>query len=79
MTWVPVDGRDKIPSSAIEAGKDKDGHPIYIARAYYNGGIRTFDQLASFPHLCSIPLSRHWQSFSIVQGRFSHWIWWQSY
>ena len=45
MTWVLVDGRDKFPQSAIEAGKDKDGHPIYIARAYYEDGIRTFDQL----------------------------------
>jgi hypothetical protein len=44
-TWVLVDGRDKFPQSAIEAGKDKDGHPIYIARAYYEDGIRTFDQL----------------------------------
>jgi hypothetical protein len=39
-TWVLVDGRDKIPNSAIEAGKDKDGHPIYIARAYYEDSIQ---------------------------------------
>jgi len=30
--WVLVDGRDKIPKSAIEAGKDKNGHPVYFAR-----------------------------------------------
>ena len=41
-TWVLVDGRDNIPKSAIEAGKDKDGHPTYIARAYYEDSIRTF-------------------------------------
>jgi hypothetical protein len=41
-TWVLVDGRDKIPNSALEAGKDKDGHPIYIARAYYEDSIRTW-------------------------------------
>jgi len=39
-TWVLVDGRDKIPNSALEAGRDKDGHPIYIARAYYEDSIQ---------------------------------------
>jgi len=43
-TWVLVDGRDKIPNSALEAGRDKDGHPIYIARAYYEDSVRTFDR-----------------------------------
>jgi hypothetical protein len=38
-TWVLVDGRDKIPKSAIEAGKDKDDHPIYFARVYYEDSI----------------------------------------
>jgi hypothetical protein len=42
-TWVLVDGPDKIPKSALEAGRDKDDHPIYIARAYYEDGIRTFE------------------------------------
>jgi hypothetical protein len=75
-TWVLVDGRDKIPKSAIEAGKDKDGHPIYFARVYYEDSIGTFGRLASFPCLCfiPIPLFRNWQSFSLVQGRFSRWI-----
>jgi hypothetical protein len=41
-TWVLVDGRDKIPKSALEVGRDKDGHPIYIARAYYENSLRTF-------------------------------------
>jgi len=45
ITWVLVDGRDKIPKSAIEAGKDKSDHPIYITRAYYEDSIRTFDRL----------------------------------
>ncbi|KAI0277392.1 hypothetical protein BGY98DRAFT_1187206 [Russula aff. rugulosa BPL654] len=38
-TWVLVDGRDNIPKSAIEAGKDKDGHPMYFARVYYEDSI----------------------------------------
>jgi hypothetical protein len=38
-TWVLVDGRDKIPNSAIEAGKDRDGNPIYIARVYYEDSL----------------------------------------
>ena len=77
MTWVLVDGRDKIPKSAIEAGKDKDGHPIYIARAYYENSIRTFDQLMGY--WCLNPLMylfvclfRNWQSLSRVQDRCSH-------
>jgi hypothetical protein len=73
-TWVLVDGRDKIPNSAIEAGKDRDGNPIYIARVYYEDSLSMFSRLASFPRLCSTPLFRHWQSFSLVQGRFSHCI-----
>ncbi|KAI0277393.1 carbohydrate-binding module family 12 protein [Russula aff. rugulosa BPL654] len=39
-TWVLVDGRDKIPNSALEAGRDRDNNPIYIARAYYENGIQ---------------------------------------
>ena len=42
-TWVLVDGRDKIPNSALEAGRDRDNNPIYIARAFYENSIRTFD------------------------------------
>ena len=44
-TWILVDGRDNIPSSAIEAGKDKDGHPIFVARAYHEDSIRTFERI----------------------------------
>jgi hypothetical protein len=73
-TWVLVDGRDKIPKSAIEAGKDKDGHPMYYARVYYEDSIGMFGRLVSFPCLYFIPLFRNWQSFSLVQGRFSRWI-----
>ena len=42
-SWVLVEGREKIPRSALEAGKDKDGNSIYIARAFFEGGTRTFD------------------------------------
>ena len=56
-TWVLVDGRDKIPNSALEAGKDKDGHPIYIARAYYEDSlrksyVRSINSPISFLMLC---------------------------
>ncbi len=44
-TWVLVEGRDKIPNSALEAGKDKDGNPIYIARAYFEDSLRKFGRL----------------------------------
>jgi hypothetical protein len=59
-TWVLVDRRDKIPKSAIEAGKDKDDHLIYFARVYYEGDIGTFTRLASFRRPCFIPLFRNW-------------------
>ncbi|KAH9998469.1 hypothetical protein BJV74DRAFT_824671 [Russula compacta] len=39
-TWVLVEGRESIPRSAVEAGRDKDNHPIYIARAYYEDGLQ---------------------------------------
>jgi hypothetical protein len=41
-TWVLVEGRENIPRPALEAGRDRDGNSIYIARAYYEEGIRTF-------------------------------------
>ncbi len=43
-TWVLVEGRDNIPSSAFVAGNDKDGNKIYVARAYFEHGLRTFYQ-----------------------------------
>jgi len=39
-TWVLVDGRDKIPNSAIMSGRDRDGHPIYIARAFHEHSLQ---------------------------------------
>jgi len=39
-TWVEVEGRDNIPENAIEAGKDRDNHPIYIARARYQNSLQ---------------------------------------
>jgi len=38
--WVFVEGRDNFPSSAIEAGRDKDNHPIYIARASQQSSLQ---------------------------------------
>ncbi|KAH9978677.1 hypothetical protein BGW80DRAFT_1442655 [Lactifluus volemus] len=38
-TWVLVEGRESIPRGAIEAGRDKDNNPIYIARAYFEDGL----------------------------------------
>jgi len=39
-TWVLVDGRENIPESAIVAGRDRDNHPIYIARAYQGDSLQ---------------------------------------
>ena len=51
-TWVLVDGRDKIPKSAIEAGTDKDGHPISLhGRIMKIVFVRSIDFWAAFkPH-----------------------------
>jgi hypothetical protein len=38
---VLVEGREYIPRGAIEAGRDKDNNSIYIARAYFEDGLRT--------------------------------------
>jgi len=40
VTWVLVEGRDKIPKSAFEAGRDKDNHPIYVCRAFFEHGTQ---------------------------------------
>jgi len=37
-TWVGVSGKD-IPNNAIEGGRDGDGSTLYIARAFYEGGV----------------------------------------
>lgn len=42
VTWVLVEGREKIPKSAFEAGRDKDNHPLYVCRAFFEHGTRTF-------------------------------------
>ena len=52
--WVFVEGRDNFPSSAIEAGRDKDNHPIYIARASQGSSLRMFC-LALLLHLFDVP------------------------
>ncbi|KAI0298523.1 hypothetical protein BC826DRAFT_906993 [Russula brevipes] len=39
-TWVLVEGRERIPSSAIEVGRDRDDNPIYVSRCYYEGGLQ---------------------------------------
>ena len=54
-SWVLVEGRNKIPRSALQAGKDKDGNPIYIARAYFEDTIRTFGGLGFFVSLVFHP------------------------
>ena len=36
--WVQASGGN-IPVGAIKAGKEADGKPLYIARAYYEGGL----------------------------------------
>jgi len=38
VTWVLVHGTN-IPQDAIEGGRDGDGSPLYVARAYYEGGV----------------------------------------
>jgi hypothetical protein len=50
-TWVLVDGRENIPDTAILAGRDRDNHPIYIARAYQGDSLRTL----RWPCCCVLP------------------------
>jgi len=53
-TWVLVEGRENIPRSALEAGRDRDGNPIYIARAYYEDGLPIGKACAVFREGCVI-------------------------
>jgi hypothetical protein len=48
-SWVLVEGRTKIPRSALQAGKDKDGNPIYIARVYFEDSIQIGKASPVFP------------------------------
>ncbi|KDQ08953.1 hypothetical protein BOTBODRAFT_540120 [Botryobasidium botryosum FD-172 SS1] len=38
FTWILAEGTN-IPQGALEGGRDGDGSPLYIARAYYEGGL----------------------------------------
>ena len=78
-TWVEVEGRDNIPENAIEAGKDRDNNPIYIARARYENSLRTSGRVMLLhPFDISFLLFRGWKGLSHIQGRRSHWVRWQS-
>lgn len=61
-TWVMVDGRDNIPKSALVAGKDKENNPIFIARAFFEHSVRTFDRSYSFPLSIHCSHIRDWKS-----------------
>ena len=39
-TWVLVHGKN-FPSDMIQGGREENGSPLFIARAYYEGSIRT--------------------------------------
>ena len=77
-TWVEVEGRDNIPENAIEAGRDRDNHPIYIARAHYENSLRTSGRLCFCIPLISHFMYRGRKGLFRVQGRRGHWVWWQS-
>jgi hypothetical protein len=56
VTWVLVEGRDKIPKTALVAGKDKDNHPLYVCRAFFEHGTRTFYRWYFFHSSIHCPL-----------------------
>jgi len=39
-SWVLVEGRDKIPKSALVVGKDKDNNEIYAARLFFEHSLQ---------------------------------------
>ncbi|KAI0254141.1 hypothetical protein BJV78DRAFT_1351387 [Lactifluus subvellereus] len=48
MRWVLVEGRDNIHHSALEAGRDRDDNPMYIARAHHKDGLQVGRACAVF-------------------------------
>ncbi|KAL2916007.1 hypothetical protein HK105_204431 [Polyrhizophydium stewartii] len=38
VSWVPCNG-NAIPPNAIQAGREADGKPLFVARASINGGV----------------------------------------
>ncbi|KAI0266731.1 carbohydrate-binding module family 12 protein [Gloeopeniophorella convolvens] len=47
-TWLLVEGRDKLPRGAFEVGRDRDGNPIYAARAFFEDGLQVGKASAVF-------------------------------
>ena len=37
--WAPAQGND-VPSNAMQAGREADGSPLYVAKAHYNGSVQ---------------------------------------
>jgi hypothetical protein len=56
-SWTLVEGRDKIPNSALVVGKDKDNNEIFAARVFFEHSLRTsyrscfFHPLIHCPHV----------------------------
>ena len=56
-SWTLVEGRDKIPQSALVVGKDKDNNEIFAARVFFEHSLRTsyrshfFHPLIRCPHV----------------------------
>lgn len=39
LLWSPARG-DAVPANAMQAGKEADGTPLYVAKAHYNGSVQ---------------------------------------
>ncbi|KAI0321187.1 hypothetical protein OF83DRAFT_1161971 [Amylostereum chailletii] len=71
-TWVLVNGPITTPpQGALIAGRSKDGSPLYVARAFHEGSIRTYHvklslaaALGTFDILIGDQRAVRWEGFS---------------
>lgn len=47
FTWIPSSVYGGLPPSAVNAGNDSDGSPIYVGRAYHEGDMTPVKVLPS--------------------------------
>eukprot|EP00842_Homolaphlyctis_polyrhiza_P003006 jgi/Hompol1/3706/HPOL_006693-RA len=53
VKWIPTT-TNSIPPNALKGGHDTDGTPLYIARAWFQGGLHVGFACRTRPEGCSI-------------------------
>ncbi|KFB37639.1 hypothetical protein ZHAS_00004877 [Anopheles sinensis] len=76
LTWSTWKKRKDIPPTAVCAGKDRDGSPIYVARAKHDGDLLPGKVIAS-SHMAYVPYEGKeicLDNFEVLTGTDFTWV-----